>query len=350
MFPTLSLSRVDFPSAPISRIPRISRFGRSASRTPATCAGSAAGEVIAVHNRRHHATRTRARPLFASSARGSLGFDLAPTRLSWQMCSRSVESPSLRSIIAEPVPRRRKLWPTVTPLAEEIAEMCRRGHGILRAHRLRFRQPRQRCGAPPNSPSHKCPGRLAPDRSTAFPCGTSRRLRCGLNAAPICRLRGVATGERDLELVRQSQQPLRSDPPILRDVVPTANDKNAAPVLRHGRDIAQSAGQAIPSTAQPVPSRRKCTFSMVKSVVTATRVRGNAQHGAVVADAGNQSTGQPPTSDGPPRARRRICSISFFHQGHADPNIPASPAAPVRSAHEIGRPGYRGNCPDGSSN
>jgi hypothetical protein len=51
--------------------------------------------------------------------------------------------------------------------------------------------------------------------------------------------------------------------------------------------------------------------------------RGNAQHGAVVADAGNQSTGQPTNQRRPSAGPAAdLLNQLFFTQGHADPNIP----------------------------
>ena len=187
----------------------------------------------------------------------------APTPLSSQMCPRSVESPSLMSIMAEANLLSQNAadldsWP-----GKEMA-----GKSAGRSFSSAEANDRGRRSAQFSGHIDPVPG-PAPDRSTAFPFGTepsttmSARMPPGDSAvSPPARL--------TLKLPPASADRAGSRPPTLRQTPRNGQERNAAsgsPPMA-AMSLSPRARQRWPTVSAGCHARLKWIFSRLKSVVT----------------------------------------------------------------------------------
>jgi len=132
------------------------------------------------------------------------------------------------------------------PLAQRPPVPSDENAGILRSHRLRFRQPRQERRRPANSRSLNLLAGFAPTAAPPFPLAPSPPPRCPLESTR--RLRCIPPPANP-EFFRQIQQPFRKrSTHFCGTSLATASDKKCRQQLStHRRDIAQPACQAAPS-------------------------------------------------------------------------------------------------------
>src|SRR5580704_16722983 len=148
---------------------------------------------------------------------------------------------------------------------------------------------------------------FAPERSTAFPLGTDPTTTMSACIPPAdCAVSPPASGTFN-SFAKFSNPFRKRSTHRCGTSRETARDKNAArgsPPMA-AISLSPRVRQRRPTNSGGCQSRRKWTFSMLKSVVTSSSCLGGTRSTA-------QSSPMPATTDAPPLAEWRICLISFF--------------------------------------